>query len=278
MRHKIFLLSEDLNFFYRINKELERLNIRFKILNIWNILPKIQSIIITTSKEIKKINLLNEKINVIFAYSEEDNFDKFVLKILAVYKVDFKENYTNLLISIDPGAKHSGFIVFLDDYYLISYTFFENQKLLEAMENIIDTFQNDNQNTIEVEIKIGKMALHSIDELLKEIFKYCEGMTKCRIFLIDEAKSSKIKIRLNKRKFPKHEASALILALREGLEVNKSNYLQNIKIIKTKGIRDQKINENYDDDNEFIKSLREAADKILKGERSLTESKNLINR
>lgn len=278
MRHKIFLLSEDLNFFYRINKELKRLNIRFKILNIWNILPKIPSIIITTSKEIKKINLLNEKINVIFAYSEEDNFDKFVLKILAVFMVDFKENYTNLLISIDPGTKYFGFIVFLDDYYLLSQTFFERSELLDKIEEIIKFMQTDNQNLMKIDIKVGKMVLPGINDLLYEIFRLRERMTNCSIYIIDESKSSKIKVRLNKKKFPKHEASALILAIREGIEIDQSNYLQTIKQNSPKGIKTQKINENYDRDNVFLLTLRNLAEKLLKGEISLTESINQIKK
>jgi len=224
----------------------------------------------------QKIELINKEMNIIFAYSEEDNFEKYVLKILSVYTVGFKENYSNLLLSIDPGIKHIGFIVFLDDYYLISQTFLEKQELLKKMEDIINYIQADNHELIKIDIKIGKMVLPGINELLNEIFSLCEAMTNCSIYLVDETKSSKIKIRLNKKKFPKHEASALILALREGIEVDKSNYLQVIKYTKPMGIRNQNIKENSDTDNEYMSSLRQAAERILKGELSLTESMKLI--
>ena len=49
------MLTEDLNFFYRLNKELERLQIKFEVLNIRTKIPDIpNSIILTTLKEIKK--------------------------------------------------------------------------------------------------------------------------------------------------------------------------------------------------------------------------------
>ena len=113
--------------------------------------------------------------------------------------------------------------------------------------------------------------------LIKEIYTIFNNRDRIKVLLIDEFKSSKIKIHTKENKISKHEASALILALREGIEVNQMNYFQIIKQTLPKSNIKQNFNDNTENNNDFILTLREAAEKILKGELSLTESMKLIN-
>jgi len=100
LRSKIFLLSENSKFFYKLNKELTSLNIAFKILNIEDKIPNLPCLILTTSEELEKFENPNDDIVKIHAFTQEDDFKKYVLKILAVYHIGFKEKYTELTFSL----------------------------------------------------------------------------------------------------------------------------------------------------------------------------------
>ena len=87
----LYILTEDLSFFYRINKELNKLKIPFKILNLNKINSSYQSIILTTRKEAL---LLEEKgsRSKILAYSDTDNFENYIIKIIAAVKIGYKDH------------------------------------------------------------------------------------------------------------------------------------------------------------------------------------------
>ena len=51
-----------------------------------------------------------------------ENFSCYILKILAAYRVNYKDCYSELTFSIDPGTSQIGIIVFLDDFYLHAHT------------------------------------------------------------------------------------------------------------------------------------------------------------
>ena len=80
MRNNIFILTEDLNFFYLLNKELNRLKIKFKVLNVGNKVPKIpNSLILTTQEEIKKFETYyRSKVNIL-SYFDEENLNFITL-------------------------------------------------------------------------------------------------------------------------------------------------------------------------------------------------------
>ena len=99
-----------------------------------------------------------------------------------------------------------------------------------------------------------------------------------KVYLIDESYSSKIRIQdKNKFKRSKHEISALIIALREGFEVNPNDYYQ---IIRTNKF--QIVNNNNQKDMNFInikereKKVVEIIKKILKNNISLTNSSLIL--
>ncbi len=275
-KNKIFLLTEDLSFFYKLNKELNRLNIKFNILNIGNKLPTFSSLILTTSKEINKFERHNQK-NIFLPYSSHNDFKRFISKVIAAYRIGYKENYSNLTFSIDPGTKHIGLVIFLDNYYFLSHTIYDKKELINKIKNYTKNF--DNPNLIKLSFKFGRGVLPLTIDLVNKIFTAFKNRGKMRVYLIDEAKSSKIRIYYQGKKFPKDEASALILALRDGIEVNQNNFQKIFNQIKSKKLKKEELrNDLFEKNNDMPSILREIAEKVLNGEVSLSESIENINK
>jgi hypothetical protein len=267
LRNKIFVLTEDLQFFYRINKELDLLEIKFKILNFWNKIPVIPSIILTTSGEINRIHDYNKNKERFLDYSKNMEFNKYLLRVLAAHRIGVKKNYSELLFSIDPGTKHFGLVVFLDDYYLASYTFSEKEDLLQKIEAFSKNLQINDMETTSLKIKIGSGIIPMTIDLIKSLNDSFKDKRNMKVFLVNEDKSSKINIYSEKKKFPKHEASALIIALREGLEIRED--IQKFK----KDNLEVAIFELNDDTKEVLKEI---ADKLLKGDLPLSISSKMV--
>jgi ribosomal protein L16 Arg81 hydroxylase len=127
--------------------------------------------------------------------------------------------------------------------------------------------------------KFGIGVFHITKQLLSHIFKIFDERENLKIFLINEFRSSKLKIRNKKkgRKISKDEMSALILALRDGIEVNKENYhkiLQNkeFKKLNKEQIKKEKL--GYSNEKSMI--LKEIAVKLLNNELSLSESRKKL--
>ncbi len=284
MSNKIlYLRTENLNFFYRINKELTRLNIKFDVLNVSDKIPEIPTVILTTSDEIHNFKKSNEKVKFL-AYSYKENFQHYVLKVLAANKIKFKENYSNLLFSIDPGTKRIGIVIFLDDLFLISHTIFDKNEFIEFIIDKVDCFQKKNPLPMKLEFKFGSGVLPLTIELLNEIYDHFGERKDMKIFLIDESKSSKTKIKDKKKRIKtKHEVSALILALRKGVEIDQSNYSKILKQFKIQKLNSKKENKGTIpelDDSSF--NLKDLIDKILNNQISLSHSSenfygNIIN-
>ncbi len=72
---KIFVLTNNPKFFYKINKELNDLGYKFNIIEFKDIIPNISSIILTTLEESKKIINFNKNKVLIFPYNEKEDFD-----------------------------------------------------------------------------------------------------------------------------------------------------------------------------------------------------------
>jgi len=200
LRNKILYIStENLNFFYRLNKELNRLKIKFEILKIRTKLPTLPSIILTTSEEIHKFEKTYEKL-IILPYSYGDNFNHYILRVLAVYKIEFKDNYSELTFSIDPGTNHIGIVIFLDDYYLNSHTIYEKENYIKIINDYIICFQKEGSNLMRLNFKFGRGVIQITSDLLKRVFEAFKDRKFMKVYLIDESKSSKIKIQDRKKK------------------------------------------------------------------------------
>lgn len=273
MRKKpIYILTDDLNFFYRVNKVLNNKKLNFKILNFWDKIPDMPLILLTTSKELKRIDLPNQNINLL-DFKTKDDINQYILKVLAVYRLGYQD-YDNLLFSIDPGLTHIGIVIFLDDYFLDSITLADNFRVIQYVKNTIDSLQESNTSILKFSIKLGKGLPEITQDLLNRTFLVFSNISNMKIYLIDESYTSKIKISNLGKKFPKHEAAALILSLRDGFEVNYQNYND---IFKTKSFKKENF-KRYNEGNskDELHRFSKIAEEVIKGEKSFSESKNLI--
>ncbi|MFX0006344.1 MAG: hypothetical protein ACFFA7_02420 [Promethearchaeota archaeon] len=246
-------------------------------------IPELPSVILTTSEEMYKIKKYNDKVKIL-PYSYDENFQHYVLKALAANKIKYKEYYSDLLFSVDPGTKQIGIVIFLDDLFLISHTIFDKKEFLEFIIDKVDCFQKNNPYSLKLEFKFGSGVLPLTIDLLKMIYDHF-GKRKCmKIFLIDESKSSKTKIKDKRKRIKtKHEVSALILALRKGIEINQSNYSKILNQFKNQELNFNGENEGISPEiNESSINLKDLVEKILNNQISLSNSSetlygNIIN-
>ncbi len=278
MRNKIlYVYTENLNFFYRINNELNRLNIKFKILNIGAKLPFHSSLILTTSEDLQQYRNSNKNLNFLI-YSKDDNFNHYILKVIAAYRIEYKNFYSELTFSIDPGTKHIGMVVFLDDYYLNSQTTYDEKAFIMVIRDYVDCFQKNNPKLLEVNLKFGRGILQITINLIKEIYQVFNNRSHLKLYLIDESKSSKIKIQdIKKRIMTKHEVSALILAFRNGIEMNYANNFENIRQNKFQKLNTMDNKERHIEEvNDSVIDLRNIIEKVLNNEISLSKSIEML--
>ena len=268
MRNKVlYIISESAKFFYLLNQELNRLKIKFEILNFNAKIPNIPCIVVTTTEEYERIkNRINKEV-IVIAHNKNEDFYQFVIKIVASYRIGYSNNYSNLIFSIDPGSKHFGLVIFLDDYFLNSYTVYENDDLMKIIKEYEAALQENNSELINLNFKLGSGVLSICKDLIERIYDVFKNRKNLKIQLVDESKSSKIRIYKNKRKFPKHEAAALILSFRDGVEINRNNF--------------ERINSQCNGKNDLtslIKTyiLEEIAEKVLNGELTLNKSTEML--
>ncbi|MFX0024954.1 MAG: hypothetical protein ACFE8M_00955 [Candidatus Hermodarchaeota archaeon] len=242
-------------------------------MNIGRKLPNTPSLVLTTCKELNRVERVNCK-SIILAYSDTQKFENYLLEVLSSYRVGYKEIYSSLTFSIDPGEK-IGLMIFLDDYFLDSYCCFKEVALIDILEEYIPYFVDKNEN-LQLNFKFGIGVISVTYNLVKLIFSNYKNRKFIRIFLIDEYKSSKIKIG-NKRttKFTKDEIAALIISLREGVEVNLVNYENFFNHIKTKRLKIERWKDLKFEKNNSL-SLEIIAKRVLNGELSLMESIKII--
>jgi hypothetical protein len=270
---KIFLLSEDSKFFYRLNKELTSLNVAFDILNIGDKIPNLPCLILTTSEEVDKFENPNDDIIKIHAFTQKNNFSRYILKILASFYIGYKEEYSELTFSLDPGTKHIGLAVFLDDYYLNSHTFFNINALFKKIRDYVEFLQENSGEMRNLKFKFGMGVFSTALELVSNLYAYFKEQNNMRVFLIDEAKSSKIKIYGHRKKIPKDEVSALILSLRDGIEITHENYVKIFSDIKSNKIKLIHYNNHFIKDNgDSNLILKNVIVKLLNRENSLSKS------
>jgi len=276
-RNKIYVLTENLNFFYKLNKELNQFDIPFKILTISKKIPISPSIVLTTIEEFKKRENYHKNGNFL-TYSSEDSFEEYILKVISAYRIGYKDHYSELTFSIDPGNR-SGLVVFLDDYYLISHCCFETSDLIKKIKNYTQYFQKDNPDPMKLILKFGRGVLSLTRDLVDKIYSIFSDEKDIRILLIDEFKSSKIKIHNEDRenKISKDEASALVLALRDGIEVTKSNYNLIFNQIKSRTlIKEDFKKEMLNKKSIFLEEIADIAEQVLNGDLSLSKSSQMI--
>lgn len=225
----LYILTEDLSFFFRINKELNKVRIPFKILNLNKVIPRAPSIILTTFKEVEKIKEQGRD-EIVLAYSETEDFEKYIIKILIAVKIGYKDQYSELLFSVDPGKK-TGLMIFLDSYYLHSYCCFNSSEVIRMIMKYIECFQSESYDEMIITIKLGNGVSALTIDLVKQIYSIYRDRNNLKIYIVDEFKSSKVKVKQKNKpnRVSKDELSALILALRNGVEINQIDYFTQIK-------------------------------------------------
>ena len=263
MRNKIlYVLTEPNEFFYLLNKELNRLRVKFEVLNFNAKIPNIPCILVTTEDKYEKIKSRISKKVLTIVYSKNENFNRFIVKILTSYRIG-KSNFSDLTFSIDPGAKHLGLVIFLDDYFLNSCTIYEKGELIKVIKEHVDALQENITELLSLNFKLGRGVQSICMDLVENIYEVFKDRKNLKIQLIDESKSSRIKIHENKGRFPKHEASALILSFRDGVEIKMNNFER--KIYQINENNNLKVINN-------IKILEEIAEKVINGELSLSKT------
>jgi hypothetical protein len=240
-------------------------------------IPDIKSYILTTLEELYKFKDEYKNLKIL-PYNEKDDFNHYILKALAAYRIKLKEKNSDLTFSIDPGSKRIGMVVFLDDYYLISHTFLDTKTFIEHINNYINCFQNDVPNLSKLIFKFGSGVLPLTLNLINKILDTFQKRDNLKIYLINESKSSKVKIQNRKKMFrTKHELSALILALRGGIEVDQTSFAENFVQGKMNGLNNRKNNEGTMNEIKSSETeLRELIQKILSNNISLSQSSKLI--
>jgi len=273
----LYIYTENLNFFYRLNKELIRFNVKFEILTVRSKIPTFASIILTTFEEIHKFEKNYEKLQIL-PFHKDGNFQHYILKILAAYKIDYKDNYSTLIFSIDPGTSQIGIAIFLDDYYLQSHTIYEKEMLTEVINDYILSFQKENSNFITLIFKFGRGVISITIDLLKIIYDAFKNRNAVKVYLVDESRTSKVKIRDKKKRVKtKHEVSALIIAMRKGIEVDSSNYIQ---VIKQNIFQNNNYHERREEDREEVQenklNLKKIMERLLNNDISLSKASILV--
>lgn len=277
MRNKIlYVYTENLNFFYRVNRELNRFNVKFKVLSGLSKVRDVASVLLTTSEDILNFGVNYRKLKYL-VFSESDNFKFYIIKVLTAYRIGYKENYSNIIFSIDPGSKRIGLVVFIDDYYLISQTFYDKIGIIDFIKDYIICFQIDNPIALTLTFKFGSGVLPLTINLIERIFNLYQKRMQLKIYLIDESKSSKIKIQDIKKKFrTKHELSALVLALRSGVEIKRSEFFKNFSQNKFHDSTQVKYPNTRGEFDSTTINIQEVIDKLLNDEISLSESSGLF--
>jgi len=260
-----------------LKKQLDKHSIAFKILNLDAKIPTQSAIILATSEDVDKLEV--KKHNNYLVYSKNQDFKKYLIKVIAAFRIGYKKYYSKLTFSIDPGKK-LGLMIFLDDYYLESYCCFEPGDLHRIINQYYETFQGDNPKLMFLDFKLGRGVLPITFNLAKQIYNNFHERKNLQVLLIDEFKSSKIRISADRagRKFTKDEISALVLTFRTGIMVNISNYETIFQLIRNKklnaGILKKVKSEN---DEESLIDLRKVSVKVLNGELDIISAIQILN-
>jgi len=273
----LYILTEDLNFFYIIKNELDKYKIHFQILNLGSKIPDIPSIILTTSNDYKKSENKN-RVNYL-VYSKNIDFGKYFLHVIAAVRIGYKKYYSTLTFSIDPGKK-LGLMVFLDDFFLDSFCCFENSDFFAIIHKYIAGFEEDNPTLMKLNFKLGRGVLDITYDLVKQIYVKFQSRKDLGVCLIDEFKSSQFRLSGNTigKKFTKDEISALILAFRLGIDVRFDNYEDIFKQLRLKKLYIRKTEtEKPENHDEPLLSLEEVVEKVLNGKLTLSNAIEIIN-
>ncbi|GAG27947.1 unnamed protein product, partial [marine sediment metagenome] len=176
------------------------------------------------------------------------------------------------------GTTQIGIVIFLNDYYLQSYTIYEKELFMKTIIDYITCFQNDDLKLLTLNFKLGSGVAPLSIYLIKEIYDTFKTRKSLKVYLINESNSSKIRIQDKNRGIKtKHEASALILAMRKGFEVNQENYYEIIKQKKFLKIKNFERDESFlEDFKERERKVKEIIDRLINDDISLSNASIIL--
>ncbi len=283
---KIYILTESFKFFYRLTEALKKLKISFKVLSFDDKIPNDASLILITKKEFVELTAkkkVTKNANFLYYDTSSGEFSKYIFKVVKEFRITVNR-ISEVLFSIDPGEK-LGFAIFVQSYYLYSRTFYKLSELIDDIRKCIDYLEGKNRNQLKIQIKVGRSSNKIMSQILINLFTVFEGMKKLEILLVNEENTSKFKLHKKIDGISKHEASALIIALREGKKVLKTNYNALLSQIPYSQFTKSDLNRE-NEDMIFTKERKEIVSeifvKLIKGDITINEAlsyyefKNLV--
>ncbi len=258
---KVFVISNDYKYFYKLNRALKRLRILFKIVNFNDRLPNTPALLLTTENELEKLKSKNKN-HVILPYDRKEDFEKYVFDILKIHNCG-PDLHSELLFSIDPGDT-IGLAVFLDGTFFYSHTFYSKKTLIVNIKKCVEKIEEgeDQKNGIKIIFKVGRGVFPLTLDLIETIYEMFCKKNELAIYMVNESKSSKIKFHKYFNNLSKHELSALILALRKGIKADQNNYVKFFELKKGNKEIKEKLEKELMDIS-FLTKERELLKKLI---------------
>ena len=138
------------------------------------------------------------------------SLDEIVL--LTKQKLKFINEFSDLIIAIDPGLKTSGIAVFLDDGFIYSRDFYNIKHLLNFIHMAFSTFHHHHKI-----IKLGNGNSEITRYFLNQLFTFQLSDNDIQYLLVDEYGSSNYKGNGSSSLLSKHENAAILIGRRKGI-------------------------------------------------------------
>lgn len=253
LRIKLYIYSNNSRFFYKINNSLNKLRIPFYVLNYGVKLRNINGIILTTEKEYNNTISTENQTDRFLVYSNTQDFEEYIMHVLATHKFGFKKRYFKLIFSIDPGKNKSGMAIFLDEYFLISKILYNQKDFVDNIGKFISYFNSDKLKPIMIKIFFG-IGVPSLVESLLEVLSHKFKEFIPIFYLVDERNTSKMKYNKHIFKISKHEISAIWIAIR-GIKAIKSMKILENNEENTKSELPKNLNSEIKFDENLAKNI-----------------------
>jgi len=253
LRIKLYIYTKNPRFFYKINNSLNKLRIPFYVLNYGVKLRNINGIILTTEKEYNNAISPENQTDRFLVYSNTQDFEEYLMHVLATHKFGFKKQYLKLIFSIDPGKNKSGMAIFLDEYFLISKILYNQKDFVDNIGKFISYFNSDKLKPIMIKIFFGIGVPSLVESLLEVLSRKFKEFIPI-FYLVDERNTSKMKYNKHIFKISKHEISAIWIAIR-GIKAIKSMKILESNEENTTSELPKNLNSEIKFDENFAKNI-----------------------
>jgi hypothetical protein len=210
----VLVYTNDLRLFYLLAKKFSDEHVHWHGIDNFADLPPVESIIITTEKDLMEYKPEFPSHIEPLIVSNLDPIDSIFLKTLQFARGI--ENYRELIVSVDPGTEKSGVALFLDRTYIYSQERYNFHQIYDLIALAFTTF-----NPKYCSLKIG----NGYYQLTKKFVKYYlhQKLISSLItpYLISEHGSSKLKFAIEAfHPLSRHEYAAIAIGRREGFALS----------------------------------------------------------